>query len=387
MTMEASRIRLRLYLLVPVLLSLISLAALCNEGQTETSLMNTVPCQLSESAPSVCAPRATSNVNLFPVNIPSDAWQSASFDSGNEPSVEEMVEKGLYAAGAAPTHIAFQGPARQGSVRCSWRGVARTPQQREDSIKVWLGIDSADDLPSPSELMETFNFYIDMMHPSFQDAMRANFSSMAYGGLSTDALFLTCYVDYDVRGYILGDGPSIVTVAYDQMDESRSYELYKLSHAAGRYGPEPLKSESEYQSAMQFTVSEKEASIRNVVEGRESVVLLAPMGAHFAIAIEAWQTIAQWDLQLQDDGTVNAVRYGTGDYDPEHSQTLASLESRVQTAASGDAFAGKRIGNVDGLEGYYRGIGAYGDIGPFTDRPKRSPQLFTPAKPPPPYNQ
>ena len=33
------------------------------------------------------------------------------------------------------------------------------------------------------------------------------------------------------------------------------------------------------------------------MEGRESVVFLAPLGAHSAIAIEAWQVIAQWDVQ------------------------------------------------------------------------------------------
>ena len=43
--------------------------------------------------------------------------------------------------------------------------------------------------------------------------------------------------------------------------------------------------------------------------GREAVVFLAPLGAHNAIAVEAWQVVDQWDLQTVD-GTVNAVRYG-----------------------------------------------------------------------------
>ncbi len=33
------------------------------------------------------------------------------------------------------------------------------------------------------------------------------------------------------------------------------------------------------------------------IEGSESVLFLAPMEAHNAIAVEAWQAVAQWDLQ------------------------------------------------------------------------------------------
>ena len=40
------------------------------------------------------------------------------------------------------------------------------------------------------------------------------------------------------------------------------------------------------------------------------MVFLAPMGAHNAIAIEAWQVIDHWSVETVD-GTVNAVRYGT----------------------------------------------------------------------------
>ncbi len=99
---------------------------------------------------------------------------------------------------------------------------------------------------------------------------------------------------------------------------------------------------------------------------------MAPMGAHNAIAIEAWQVVAQWDLQTDDEGTVNAVRYGTFEGDPEHTQTLANLKSRVTTAATSDSFANSRIGNVSGLTQYYRDIGAYGDITPDDGGPHPS---------------
>ena len=45
------------------------------------------------------------------------------------------------------------------------------------------------------------------------------------------------------------------------------------------------------------------------MEGRQSVVLLAPMGAHNAIAVEAWQAVAQWDVQTDCNG-VRPLRHG-----------------------------------------------------------------------------
>ena len=127
-----------------------------------------------------------------------------------------------------------------------------------------------------------------------------------------------------------------------------------------------------------------ESLLRGLVEGRESVVFLAPMGAHGAIAIEGWQVVAQWDLQTDDAGTVNAVRYGTSEGDPEHTQTLANLKSRVTTAAADDEFADDRIANVSGLTQCYRDIGAYGDITPddgetMTFTPSQPPAVYAPA--------
>ena len=102
------------------------------------------------------------------------------------------------------------------------------------------------------------------------------------------------------------------------------------------------------------------------------------MGAHNAIAVEAWQVVAQWDLQVAEDGTLNAVRYGTPEYDAEYTQPYAGLVSRVATSTASDAFAGQRISSADGLEQYYRDIGAYGDISPDDG----STATFTPAQPP-----
>ena len=45
---------------------------------------------------------------------------------------------------------------------------------------------------------------------------------------------------------------------------------------------------------------------------------------------------------------MHAVRYGTSAGDPEHTQTLAALSTRITTAAA-DAFATTRVANASGL--------------------------------------
>ena len=140
-------------------------------------------------------------------------------------------------------------------------------------------------------------------------------------------------------------------------------------------------SEGEYQAHLEDMVMEAESTLAEMIGGRESVVFLAPMGAHNAIAIEAWQAVAQWDLQTDDDDVVHAVRYGTPEEDPEYTQTLANLKSRITAAAAADDFADDRIANVSGLSQYYRDIGAYGDITPDDG----STATFTPAQPPAAY--
>ena len=88
--------------------------------------------------------------------------------------------------------------------------------------------------------------------------------------------------------------------------------------------------------------------------------------------------MAQWDLQIDQTSTVNAVRIGADEKDPEFTQTLANLRTRIETAAASDAFAGKRIANINGLKDHYVEIGAYDDITPAD----YDTTIFTPAQPP-----
>ena len=220
--------------------------------------------------------------------------------------------------------------------------------------------------------------FVDGMSPRYQDTWRATLTTLARGGFTTEYVFLTCYADYTVHEYLLGDGPGTLTVAYDPWHEGWSYDLYRRSHKSGMFSDSPLMTEDEYRVWLEELVTGIETDLIGWIGGRESVLFLAPMGAHGAIAIEAWQAVNQWDLQQDGDGLVHAVRYGVSQRDPERIQTLANLKSRVTTAAASDAFANDRIEDASGLTQYYRDIGAYDDITP--DDGEHTP--FTPAQPP-----
>ena len=267
---------------------------------------------------------------------------------------------------------------RSSTERCSWHGIVLTSTQRETVLRFWLDTDHDDLLPSAADIQGTFENYLSEIAPEYRESFRANFTHLAQGGVLEDGVVLACYAEYDIHEYVLGSGPPIMTVVYDNVAKSRSYDLYRRSHAAGRYGVEEMFREGNYRSTQAARLSTAEDFLGNMVGGRESVVMLAPMGAHNAIAVEAWQVVDQWDLQTDDQGMVQAVRYGTLEGDPEHTQTLTNLTSRITTAAAADDFADDRIANVSGLTQYYRDIGAYGDITPDDG----STTTFTPAQPP-----
>ena len=81
-----------------------------------------------------CEPRDASGFTMFQSQI-----GGAQFDE-RLPTAEELMETGLRGLGASPTHIAILGRANDGSVRCEWHGTVLTNAQRENTIRVLLGI-------------------------------------------------------------------------------------------------------------------------------------------------------------------------------------------------------------------------------------------------------
>ena len=293
-------------------------------------------------------------------------------------TVEELLEDGLRLVGASPVHLAIRGTAGPDTVRCAWRGTARTAAQREDAIRFLLKLDATDAIPSAAYLEVLFAATLNLLNPQYRETAKANALAIARGGLSEEYLFLTCFADYTVSSYLLGAGPTTVTAAYDNRGEAASYELYVREHEAGTFGSDALQARGDYEASLQAMVVAAEEALAAEIGGRDRIVFLAPMGAHHAIAFEAWQAVAHWDVATVD-GTVQAVRVGASEGDPEHTQTLANLTSRITTAAASDAHATTRIANVTGLQQAYRDMGAYDDITPDDG----DTTTFTPAQPPP----
>ena len=305
------------------------------------------------------------------------AGVAASAGRLGEATVEELLDEGLELAGASPVHLAIRGTAAADTARCVWRGIARTAAQRDLAIRFWLQLGTDDDLPDAAVLEALFTAFFDTLNPDYRETAKSNFLAIARGGLSEEYLFLTCFADYTVSSYLLGAGPTTVTVAYDNRDEAASYELYRREHEAGTYGTDAPQTRGAYEASLQDHLVAAEETLAAEIGGKERIVFLAPMGAHNAIAFEAWQAVAHWDVETVD-GTVNAVRVGAPEGDPEHTQTLADLTSRITTAAASDAHATTRVANVSGLQQKYRDMGAYGDITPGDGETT----TFTPAQPP-----
>ena len=306
-------------------------------------------------------------------------------------TVEELLEQGLDQAEASPVHIAIRGTPTTESVRCDWRGIARTLSQREEALRFWLDLNDTEALPSAEEAYRSMVQDLRENNAVYPETLASNMRSLAYGGLTDEYLFLTCFVDFTVQEHLLGNpiSANTITLAYDRVGEERSYELYEKAHDAGELGDSNRMSRGEYLDYLVELKQHWELLLNATLYGQTNVVFLAPMGAHNAIASEAWQAVGQWSLEEEEEAndqgetvtTTYATRYGAQQYDPEYRQLLSNLESRVTAAAATDAHAGSRIADVSGLEAYYRQIGAYGDITPDDG----STATFTPAQPPAPY--
>ena len=90
----------------------------------EPSPQSTPACAVDAS----CEPRDVSGFGLF-----SAGGGAAGPEPVAAPSVEDVLDRGLLTLDASPVHIVVRGTAQANTVRCDWRGVARTAGQREET--------------------------------------------------------------------------------------------------------------------------------------------------------------------------------------------------------------------------------------------------------------
>ena len=320
------------------------------------------------------------------------------------PTVAETMERGLYLAGRSPAHLALRGTPVANSVRCGWRGTALTIRQRQDTLEPLLRKYEADQRRyRQSGDVHTEYYYkpdaywsarflgkqVEVVRPKYSETALAIFVALSHGRLNEEYLTLTCYLDLHVADYILGGGPTKITVAFDGRGDALSYGLYRMEYYDGQYGTDPLLTAGEYQATLNRYLSSQEEALQSELGNGPKVIMLSPMGDHNAIAVEAWQVIAQWDLATEEEtneqgktvATPYAYRREVSADDPEYRKTLALLTAEITSASGTDSFAGKRVKSYSGLKAYYRDIGAYDYISP--EAAKR--ETFTPTQPPPPY--
>ena len=347
-----------------------------------------------EPATSIPAPPCTDpNVSCEPRDLsggPVGTSAHAAASGYNAPGVRTLEEVLIRGSGWREVHvdIVLRGTAQPETFRCEWHGYAHSNAQREAVLRDLLEWPASDPLPSQSEaerrLERRFASLWEYWPPDDIAEQKAHID----GGLVDDIdLRLYCFADYRVHEYILGDGPEVVTAVYYATLKYKAYSMYQqmqqhYRERAGRtYGE--VYTQAEYQAELDRVAGEAVTLLTPVFGNRETVLLLAPVAASQldrSIAVEGWGVLAMYDLQMAEDGTINAVAYGVPDGDPEQALTHANLKSRVTTAAASDAAAGERIANIGGLNQHYREMGAYEDITPHDgiDNP------FTPAQPPPP---
>ena len=121
--------------------------ASATSGSSRAALTSGGPVQTESST----APAAES-VATFPhsTSLPDGGGSAAADVSvGQAPTVEEVLADGLDLASISPVHLAIRGTATANSMRCAWRGIARTAQQREDAVRFWLQLGPTDAIPSP----------------------------------------------------------------------------------------------------------------------------------------------------------------------------------------------------------------------------------------------
>ena len=215
--------------------------------------------------------------------------------------------------------------------------------------------------------------------------------------LTLNTLSFKCYADVLAHAYIVGDGPSTVTVQVD-------WDIYRDSSYTGaaanfdvtvgewieelRQGYEQLLIRGRFDYEHYYETGNER--LTGGIVGREVVLFIGPTDD---LSAEAWLVMATWDVQRQEDGTVVAVhpdrelwrRLRPDDY-PTHraalEMELPAFTQAVTTANQARVAAnGGRIGadpglpmlvaNVDQLRQFMTAVGAFG----HPDGP--------PAQPPP----
>ena len=106
---------------------------------------------------------------------------------------------------------------------------------------------------------------------------------------------IKCYLDVRANAYVLGAGPSTLTV-----------KILNYIYWDGEYAPYAEEDQTE-QEIIEEVRQNYETSIDDVFPGRENILFVGPA---VDLSSEVWRVLAIWDVQRQEDSTVVAVHPG-----------------------------------------------------------------------------
>lgn len=119
-------------------------------------------------------------------------------------------------------------------------------------------------------------------------------------GLFQDAVTAQCYADVRVNGYIVGAGPSQVTVLLNFVHYWDGMFAADAAHLNSTHD----EAVEGLRRALGIVLEEGPERAGDGIYGREMVLFIGP--AH-SEATEVWEVFQAWDVQQQEDGTAIAV--------------------------------------------------------------------------------
>ena len=190
---------------------------------------------------------------------------------------------------------------------------------------------------------------------------------------------IKCYIDMRANAYVLGSGPSTLTVYIAR-------DIYWDGGYAGMAADEGTIE----QDVIEEIRHQFEADIGDALAGREHVLFLGPPPD---LSSETWQAIGYWDVQRQEDGVVIAVHprrelwrhLRPDDYQTHRSALEMELPAFTQAVTTAhqarmeeyggrigaDATLPMLVSDANQLRQYYTEVGAYDD----PDNPPAQPPV------------
>ena len=192
------------------------------------------------------------------------------------------------------------------------------------------------------------------------------------GDRQSERRFIYCFADVRVNAYLLGTGPSTLTVIvevsiYARRGSDEDYGLEQLESLRSAY--ERALSEGgrfEYDNPLQgvlpadgglgplrlgYTDVPVVTGPPGGIGGREAVLFIGPL---YDLSVEAWEVLYTWDVERREDGTVVALhpfrRWLKLEQQSYAEVELPALTQEVTAAHEARLFAnGGRIGGRSGL--------------------------------------